>query len=180
MRINFNFVLLFFLTFSIGTIAQNKQNKWTAGVSIAGAKYSLDAGRVVGGQLANQSPRLNISRYIFKGLVLDAGFATAVGDKQKYTTFDGTLRYDFGTSIDNVVPYVLLGGSFISATKLTPTLNFGGGATFWFTQQYGMNLQVMYKFSESKFESQKSHVYPSIGFVYSFGFRSLNPRLWEL
>ncbi|WP_435414278.1 hypothetical protein [Polaribacter aestuariivivens] len=170
---------LFLFTFLLNVNAQNEGSKWTAGVSLAGAKYSFEDAKVVGGQLAYQSPRLNISRYLFKGLTLDGAFATAVGDNQKYTTFDGILRYDFGTSVNNVVPYILLGGSFISALKFTPTLNFGAGNTFWFTPKYGLNLQLMYKFSESKFDSQKSHIYFSFGIVYSFGNRSLNPRLWE-
>tara|TARA_R110002049_G_scaffold2846_11_gene23180 strand:+ start:5236 stop:5775 length:540 start_codon:yes stop_codon:yes gene_type:complete len=171
--------LLFLTVFANQLNAQNEQQKWTAGVSIAGAKYSLDGGLVVGGQLANQSPRLNISRHIYKGLILDAGFATAIGDKQDYTTFDGTLRYDFGKSRENVVPYLLIGGSFISAAKVTPTANFGGGTTFWFNSKYGLNLQVMYKFSQSEFESQRSHLYPSVGLVYSFSNRSYNQRIWQ-
>ncbi|AUC85479.1 hypothetical protein CW731_09335 [Polaribacter sp. ALD11] len=172
-------IIFFLFVFTIQIKAQSEVQKWTAGISIAGAKYSLQDGRVVGGQLAYQSPRFNVSRYIFKSLVLDAGFATAVGDNQKYTTFDGALRYDFGTSRDNVVPYILIGGSFIDAVRFTPTLNFGAGSTFWFNANYGLNLQLMYKFSESRFESQKSHIYPSAGLVYSFGGRSSNQRIWE-
>ncbi|TXD49670.1 hypothetical protein [Polaribacter sp. IC073] len=172
-------IILFSFVFAFQAKAQNEQQKWTAGISIAGAKYSFDDGLVVGGQLAYQSPRFNISRYIFKGVSLDAGFATAVGDNQKYTTFDGLLRYDFGTSRKSVVPYVLIGGSFINAVRFTPTANFGAGTTFWFNASYGLNLQVMYKFSQSEFESQTSHLYASFGLVYSFGNRSVHQRLWE-
>lgn len=69
----------------------------------------------------------------------------------KYTTFDAVLRYDFGTFMDNVVPYVVIGGSFISAVETTPTLNLGAGNTFWIKENYGVNVQVLYKYSEDRF-----------------------------
>ena len=178
MNIKFLIILLL-IAFAVQVSAQNEEQKWTAGISIAGAKYSLDDCLVVGGQLAYQSPRLNIARYVFKGLILDVGFATSVGDKQKYTTFDGLLRYDFGASKKSMVPYVLVGGSFINAIRYTPTVNLGTGTTFWFNSKIGLNLQVIYKFSETKFQSQRSHIYASLGLVYRFGNRFLNQRLWE-
>lgn len=173
------FILLAIIAFSFQSNAQNEDQKWVVGASIAGAKYSFEAGKIVGGQLAYQSPRFNISRYIFKGFTLDAAFATAIGDNQKYTTFDGALRYDFGTSENNVVPYVLVGGSILSAIETSSTLNFGAGTTFWFSSKYGLNMQLLYKLSPTNYESQRSHIYPSIGLVYSFGNRSLNPRIWN-
>ncbi|WP_439127851.1 hypothetical protein [Polaribacter sp.] len=173
------FILIAIVAFSFQSKAQNENQKWSFGVSIAGAKYSLEAGKVVGGQLAYQSPRLNISRYIFKGFTLDAAFATAIGDNQKYTTFDGAIRYDFGTSENNVVPYLVVGGSIISALRPTSTTNFGGGTTFWFSPKFGLNMQLLYKLSPTNYESQRSHLYASFGLVYSLGNRSLNPRLWD-
>ncbi|WP_296635004.1 hypothetical protein [Polaribacter sp.] len=68
---------------------------------------------------------------MFKSFTADVGFSTAIFDTQKYTTFDAVLRYDFGTSMHNVVPYVVIGGSFVSALETTPTLNLGAGNTFW-------------------------------------------------
>lgn len=171
-------IIFFLFVFILQVKAQNEEQKWTAGISLAVAKYSLEAGKIVGGQLAHQSPRFNISRYFLIGLTMDAGIATSVGDL-KHTTFDGLLRYDFGRSRENVVPYILIGGSLISALRLTPTANFGAGTTFWFNSKYGLNLQVLYKYSQSEFQSQESHIYPSAGLVYSFGDRSINPRLWE-
>lgn len=175
------FKLLFLVAFliSISLISQNKKQKWTAGVSIAAAKYSFNDAKIVGGQLAHQIPRINISRYFLKNFTLDAAFSTAIGDKQDYTTFDGAIRYDFGTSRDEVVPYILVGGSFINAVRFTPTLNFGAGATFWFNGNYGLNFQLLYKFSETQFESQRSHLYPSVGLVYSFSYRSLRRTFWD-
>lgn len=177
---NKNFICtVLFLLCAISLVAQNKESKWTAGISLASAKYTVTQSKVVGGEFVFQTPRFNISRYFAKGFKLDAGFATALGDSQKYTTFDGTLRYDFNRSDENTVPYIMLGGSFISAKAFTPTLNFGVGNTFWFSQKYGINIQAMYRLSQDKFSSQTSHLYTSVGVVYSFISRSLVPRLWQ-
>ena len=170
-------VLFFNSTFNF---SQNENSKWTVGVSLGVAKYTDFQGDILGGSFIKQSPRINISRYLFKNLTADAGFSTAVFDTQKYTTFDGLLKYDFGRSMDNLVPYVFIGGSFISALRTTPTLNLGAGNTFWIAPNYGINIQIIYKYSEDRFESQYSHFYPSIGIVYSFKPRNMRPRLWDM
>ncbi len=180
MNTKYNFIITFLIIFSFNLSSQNTENKWVAGISLASAKYVTEhQAKIVGGEWAYQSPRFNVSRYLTKGLTIDAGFATAIGDKQKYTTFDGAIRYDFGTSMNNVVPYLLLGRSFISAKLLTPTVNLGAGNTFWISSKYGVNLQFMYKYSQDKFSSQFSHYYTSVGLVYSFGERSMVTRLWN-
>ena len=159
--------------------SQSEDNKWTFGIDLALAKYS-DADRaLIGGTFINQSPRSSLSKYMLSNITFVGALSTAIGDNQKYTTFDGLARYDFGTSQNNVVPYVFVGGSFIKAASLTPTANFGVGNTFWFSDKYGLNMQFMYKYSQDKFTSQKSHTMTSIGLVYSFGSRSMNPRLWS-
>jgi len=140
---------------------------------LAGAKYTYNSRPLV-----YVSPRLNISRYIFKGLILDAAFATRIGGQESYTSFDGALRYDFGRSNYNVVPYILVGASYLKGKVITGNSNFGIGNTFWFSQKLGMNLQVMYKYLKDDIDTQKSHIYPSVGIVYSFSHRNLNPRLW--
>jgi hypothetical protein len=170
-------IVIIFLSHSM--FSQNYENKWTFGFSLAFAKYTPKQATVVGGEFVYQSPRVNISRYMFSNITFDAGFSSAIGDTQTYNTFDATMRYDFGTSNNNIVPYLLLGGSFINANAFTPTLNTGAGNTFWVSSKLGLNLQVMYKFSQDEFESQRSHFYTSAGLVYSFGVRSLAPRLWN-
>jgi hypothetical protein len=170
-------IVIIFLSHSM--FSQNHENKWAFGFSLAFAKYTPKQATVVGGEFVYQSPRVNISRYMFSNITFDAGFSSAIGDTQTYNTFDATMRYDFGTSNNNVVPYLLLGGSFINANAFTPTLNTGAGNTFWFSSKLGLNLQVMYKFSQDEFESQRSHFYTSAGLVYSFGVRSLAPRIWN-
>ena len=178
MKIKINYLTIIFLLMTISLLGQNEENKWAFGIDLASVKYSEEDGKTLGGSFINQSPRFSISKYMFANITFVGALSTAIGDNQKYTTFDGLMRYDFGTSSNNVVPYVFIGGSFIKGNALTPTANFGAGNTFWFSNKYGLNVQLMYKFSENKFQSQKSHVMSSIGLVYSFSFRSMNPRLW--
>ena len=168
-------IIIFLLVFTIHVKSQNKQQKWTAGISLAGAKYTYNGPPVV-----EVSPRLNISRYIFKGLSLDIGFAKdVIGDVQAYTTFDGAFRFDFGRSNYNVVPYILIGASSLKGKVITSTINIGVGNTFWLSSKYGLNFQLIYKYSKDIIQSQRSHLYPSLGFVYSFSARNLNPRIWQ-
>ena len=168
-------IISFFYAFIFHFKAQNKQQKWVAGISLAGAKYTYNSRPLV-----YVSPRLNISRYIFKGLSLDIGFAKdVIGDGQSYTTFDGSLRFDFGQSNYNTVPYILIGASALKGKVITGTMNLGVGNTFWFSSKYGLNFQLIYKYSRDIIQSQRSHLYPSLGLVYSFSARNLNPRIWH-
>lgn len=171
-------VSLLFLT-SI-SYSQNSNNKWVAGIHMGSVLYSNADANSAGGAYIDQIPRFTISRYMFGNITFQAGLGITSLDKQKYTTFDGLAKYDFGKSYDNTVPYVLIGGSFIKGQKLTPTLNFGAGNTFWIFPNYGLNFQVMYKFSETRFESQFSHLYTTVGIFYSFRSRNMNRRLWDM
>lgn len=180
MKIKYNyFCAILFLSLSFYSNGQTENNKWTFGLDIAWVSYSEEDMLAVGGKFINQTPRFSLAKHMFKGVTFVGSVSTAINDNQKYTTFDGTARYDFGTSENSVVPYLFIGGSFINAIRLTPTLNFGAGNTFWFSPRYGLNVQFMYKFSEEKFQTQRSHIMPSIGLVYSFGSRNMNPRLWN-
>jgi len=173
-------LFLFALAISVFQInAQNPQEKWTFGLHAGAVLYSEADAQIVNGAYIDVLPRVTLSRYMFKNITFQAAIGFSTLDAQKYTSFDGIARYDFGQSYENVVPYVLLGGSFINAATTTPTLNFGAGSTFWVHPNIGINAQVMYKFSESRFESQRSHIYPTLGLVYSFKARNMNPRLWH-
>jgi hypothetical protein len=173
------YLLIFFLCLGIQLNGQNFDNKWTVAFGGGAAMYTNAAGEIVGGALTDQSFRVNFSRYFFNNFTLDAAFSLSLFDSQKYTSIDATVRYDFGTSNYNTVPYILVGTSIVDQIKSTPTLNFGFGNTFWLFQNYGLNFQLMYKYSANKYETQRSHLFPSVGFVYSFGPRNLNPRVWN-
>jgi hypothetical protein len=182
MKIKCNYLSFLFLFLTISMFGQNASSKWTFGVDLASVKYSETDGNNpnIRGMFISQSPRLSLAKHMFSGVTFVGSVSTSIGDNQDYTTFDGVARYDFKTSQNTAVPYVLIGGSFVKALRLTPTLNFGVGSTFWFSDKYGLNIQAMYKYSEERFESQKSHIFPTIGLVYSFKGHSANPRLWDV
>lgn len=177
-KIVFSFFLFLFAKGFIS--AQNPNERWVAGIHVGSVLYSDAGGAKVGGSYIDQLPRITLSRYMFKNITFQAGLGISTLDNQKYTTFDGLATYDFGNSYDKLVPYLLIGGSFIDAKRFTPTLNIGAGNTFWFSSNYGINAQLMYKFSANNFESQSSHIYASIGLVYSFKRRTMVRRLWHM
>lgn len=181
MKTKSNYFIIVFLFLIMPSLlhSQNANNKWTFAIDLASVPYLITGGGAISSSLLNQSPRFSIAKYMSHNTTFVGSFSTAIGGSNKYTTFDGLIRYDFGTSQNIFVPYVFIGGSLINAFILTPTINFGAGNTYWFSDAYGFNLQIMYKDSQEKYASQKSHFMSSIGFVYSFGFRSMQPRVWE-
>ncbi len=183
--------LIFFMTFFfVGAqlVAQNKENKWVVGASVGMVKFSTEDAKVVGDQFVFQIPKLNVSRYFSNGITVDAGFSVSAINKISgmftnsldYLSIDLGAKYDFGMANENLVPYLYGGASFINAnSEMTPTLNFGGGATFWLNPRYGVNLQLLYKSVKTETVSMRSHTYFSVGVVYSLKLRTLVPRLWS-
>jgi hypothetical protein len=181
-------IFLIFLFVGFQLVAQNQENRWVVGASFGVAKFSSEDVKVVGDQFILQVPQLNVSRYFFNGFTLDAGFSFSVIDEisglyknsVSYLSIDGAVKYDFGASNDNLVPYLLAGASLLKTTyKMTPTFNVGAGGTFWLNSTYGVNTQLIYKLSPETFESMGSHAYFSVGVVYSLSPRTLIPRLWN-
>lgn len=180
------FLVFFFVGFQL--VGQNKENKWVVGASLGVVKFASEEAKFIGEQFIFQMPKLNASRYIYNGLTLDAAVSfntiNKIGElysnSVSYLSFDGAVKYDFGTSNDNLVPYVLFGSSLLKTTyKMTPTFNVGFGGTFWLNSRYGFNTQLLYKASPETFESMRSHTYFSFGLVYSLKPRTLVPRLWS-
>ena len=183
--------LKFFLVFFfIGAqlVGQNKENKWVAGASIGVVKFTSKDSKFIGEQFIFQMPKLNVSRYFYNGFTVDAAISFNTineipgfyKNSVSYLSLDGGIKYDFGASNNNLVHYVVLGGSLLKTTyKMTPTLNVGAGGTFWLNSRYGLNTQLLYKYSLETFGSMRSHTYFSFGLVYSLSIRTLAPRLWN-
>lgn len=172
------FFKIFILVLLIGhqANAQSEQNRWVVGAGFGVAKL-LSADPTLSGEQFNfQAPKINATRYFFYGLSLDA----SVEISSSYLTIDGSVRYDFGTSNNNFVPYLVVGSSVVKVPDTRAlTLNVGGGATFWLSNRFGLNGQVTYKNSSSKSLSLRSHNYFSLGVVYSLEPRSFVSRLWD-
>lgn len=158
--------LLFIFSFYVN--AQKENNNWAFSVDLAMANYSDADSKALKEYSIVQFPRLSIARYMSYNFTLGGAFSAAFGN-QKYITFDAFSRYDFGTSEQIFVPYAVVGGSFIMAEEITPTVNAGLGGTFWFFENYGFKLQALYKFSSEQFSSQRSHTMFSAGLVFNFG-----------
>jgi hypothetical protein len=161
-------ITLLLFIFSFHANAQKENNNWAFGVDVAMAQYSDADSKAINETSIVQFPRLSVARYMSHNLTLGAAFSAAFGN-QKYITFDAFSRYDFGTSEQIFVPYIVAGTSFIMAEKVTPTINAGLGGTLWFFEHYGLKLQALYKFSGEKFSSQRSHTMFSAGLVFNFG-----------
>ncbi len=185
MKLYFYTILLFLFSFT--TFSQDRESKWVAGLGVATVRFNKADKIVIGDLVLIHIPRINISRYLFKGITLDAGFSFGVIKKLEgvftnsisYITFDGSIRYDFNLSDRNSVPYVFVGTSWIDARKFAPTLNAGVGSTLWVSKNIGLNVQGMYKFSAENIESMRSHFYYSLSVIYSLEPRSLTRRLWD-
>lgn len=171
MKRNLLLYIVFFLTISTTFYAQNDERKWMIGFGSASVLYSQEDGPAVEGRYIAQFPRLIGGLYAFKNITLVGSISVEFNDNQGYKTLDGFIRYDFGTSMNKVSPYVLLGGSTIKSYRskyFLPTLNFGAGSTFWFSDKFGLNGELMYKFNEERFSSQKSHIFAGLAIVYRF------------
>jgi len=186
-----SFLITLFLLISLKSFTQNEEMKWIFSVGSGSALYSQSDVSSIGGKYIAQFPRLSLGLYVFKNVTFVGGISSALDNTKKYTTFDGAARYDFGTSTNTISPYVFIGGSFISAKNLTPTVNIGAGGTIWISDRFGLTGELMRKLSENRFTSQKSHTFGSAGIVYLFSLSgsssssnkiirdSRKSRIWE-
>lgn len=187
------FLAAIFTLSSLSMKSQNKDNKWVVGVSSVLTSYGIEGERVLGERFGSQVLKLNTARYLFNGLTLDAGVVLSpinevkglINNQFSYFSLDGTLRYDFNTSDENLVPYIGIGLSIVGApshirgAKRTGTYNFVAGGTFWFSPRIGLNAQVMYKRAPENIISMVTHTQVSGGLVFSLNRRVMNYRLWD-
>ena len=168
MKRKFKILTLFFILISLNNFSQNEDYKWAVSFGSGAVLYSVENSTAVGGRFIPQFPRLSASRYMFKNVTFVGSISGTFNDRQKYTTFDGEARYDFGTSKNTINPYVVLGASLIKSKHVLPTLNFGIGGTLWISDHFGLHGQILHKYNEKRFKSQTSHTFFSAGVVYRF------------
>jgi len=189
------FIYLFSLLV-ISTMAiqsQDINNKWSINIGSGGVLYPGEYDPNVGFIFTEQFPRISISRYMFKNITFSGALSNSTNDLKKYTTLDGEIRYDFGTSENLISIYALIGGSIIDANKKLITLNFGVGGTLWISDSWGLSSQLMYKHIPNILgipkRYQTPHIYACGGIVYRFSFSnpisfqkkstSSRKRLWN-
>jgi len=183
-------VVLFFV-FSFPGNAQGNFNKWVVGLNGPLVVFQKNT---LGEKYNVQFPKINISRYISNGLIIDvSGSFNVFGVKDAllsnsftYNSFDGHVRYDFNLSNNNFVPYVLMGLSFIdlnyrnsNRNTSSNSINFGVGGTFWVLEHVGFNSQLTYKNKYRKDSIIPSHLHFTVGLVYSFRPRIVHISLWK-
>lgn len=175
--------IVFFLFISLAVNAQNNENKWVVGVS--GSLVHFSNSNRVKDRDNFQAPKINIARYLFSGLTVDAGITLNaidihpfVTNQFSYNSFDGNLRYDFNLSNNNLVPYLTVGASIVGAPSTIPNskpsgvLNVGFGGTFWVSSHWGLNTQISYKHSPEKILNMTAHKQLTVGLVYSLKSRT--------
>ena len=170
--------------FIFTTNAQDTKNTWEVGVGFGVTKFSDSDASFIGDRHLFQVPRLNLTMPISDRISIDGALSfntiddiSLISNQVKYFSIDGSVRYNFDALFDNFYPYAFVGGSYVdSKRKATPTLNVGAGATYWFSENFGVNSQVYYKHSFESFESIRSHVQGTLGIVYSFHLGSLFGR----
>ena len=179
-------VLILVFLFTLNSFSQNEVNNWAVTLGSGSVLYSVENGPDMGGRLISQFPRISVAAYVFKNITLAGSISTDFNDNQKYTTYDGEVRYDFGTSENTINPYILIGGSLIKSKHVLPTLNFGIGGTLWISDHFGLQGVIMHKYNEERFQSQRSHTYGAVGVTYRFSLSGGNgrstsgrKRIWE-
>ena len=180
------FAIIFFIT------EKNlAQNRWEIGASASLIKFNNKSASFIGDKHLFQIPRLNFTYNFKNNFSIDAEFTfntindvKIIKNSVKYNSFGGSARYHFKNQFGFLEPYAFIGGTFVkSDRKRTPTLNLGIGNTYWVSSRLGINTQVIYKFSENRFESMRSHFQFTLGVVYSldFNFSVYNrKRIWQV
>jgi len=180
--------LVLFFVFSFPGNAQGNFNKWVIGLNGSVVIFENSSPSEV---FNSQFPKINISKYISNGFSLDGsatlnilgGKDALLGNKIIYNSLDAHVRYDFGLSNNNFVPYTAIGTSYILLQypkKISFTsVNISGGGTFWVSEHWGFNAQLTYKYILKKHINMVNHLHFTTGLVYSFCPRIVFLSLWK-
>ena len=179
-----------FLSISLGVIINiQSQNNLELGLSTSVVRFSDKNATFIGDKHLFQVPMIHanylINSKLSVGVELSFNSLNNIGimkNSVKYNSFGGSVKYSFKEVSSSLKPYLFLGGTFVKSERnRTPTLNLGAGNTYWLTDRIGVNTQLMYKFSEKRFSSMRSHFNFTLGVVYNFNFSLFNrKRIWEV
>lgn len=169
------FVACFLITSFFCANAQfSIDKKWQFGIGGGLVKFSDKDAPYIGDKHLAQIPRFNATYAVKDKFALDAAFSFGSFDSAIITTnqvpyfsFDVSGRYHFLQNIRNFEPFAFVGVSLVdSSRKMTPTINLGAGATYWFSKVVGISTNFYYKHSLDSFESMRSHIQISFGVVF--------------
>lgn len=170
---NKSIAILVLIFFTLTAHSQSSNNLLEGGISIALLKYNSEGVAVVNEKYISQTPRLNLTYNFTGNLFLDAAFSfnvipdTEIFIKNEidYSTAELNLRYNFLNQRNPIKPYILVGGSLIQGIKSDMAFNVGSGVTYWMSDNYGVNAQIMFKQLLEESLTQASHTYFSFGLV---------------
>ncbi|WP_369048284.1 hypothetical protein [Tenacibaculum sp. UWU-22] len=178
------FLTIGILFISYFVSAQNNKNVWQIGMGMAAVKFAKSDVSYIGDQYLFQIPRFNLTVPINERLSADAALSFntikdifLISNSIRYFSVDASVRYNFNelSMQSGFFPFAFVGGSIVgSERKMSPTINFGGGITYWFKENWGVSSQLYYKYSLESYESMRSHIQGTLGIVYNLDFGRSN------
>lgn len=177
----FRVFILAFLLQVITTATSNAQGfngTFGIGVNVGSALYAEKDAATVGGRYIATIPGISFSKYIGHKMTVSFTLSNAIGDSQNYFSSDLNLNYDLFNPEGKLRPYAIGGIGLVSLLDNGFTLNLGAGSTYWLTDSIGLNGQAFYKASVFGTEFQRSHIFASVGLVYTLELGT-KKRLWE-
>jgi hypothetical protein len=197
-------VLNFFLFFVVNlftitsSYSQNDNNVWSFGLGAVAVDYYPTNEKGTGGLFNeffnaadhwNFGIKLNASRILSNKFVVDGAFSFvnvhnigySDGHSLLYYAIDLDAQYHFLGVGQKFEPYVYggFGYNYVEYFKGSGTLNIGLGANYWFSDNWGANLQAGYKYSGPNSELL-SHFFYALGVVYRPGtFQKSGKQSWR-
>lgn len=177
--------IILLLLFQI-SFAQSENDKWVFGIGMNAVDYfplnNPGSGNTEGflNEVANfkdhwnfGAPKIHVTRHLWNRISLEGAFSynvlTLFGDtkteKTSYTSFDLNAQYAFLDPDEKFNAAVSLGGSFVSAYSSGTFLNVGGNLNYWFSENFGLNVQGMVKYNFPDHEIE-SHMFYALSIVY--------------
>lgn len=168
--------------FSIQTIySQTKNTPWTTsfGTNVVNnpvRSQIIDKGRFKTWNWNAAGFRLATGRLLTNKISLEAvASLNTVSENYEhletnytYISFDGMFRYQLTKGLDDLDPYITLGGGYTWLDKIgAGTANIGGGINLWVSPKFGFNIQTVYKYAFEEYGLQ--HFQHSAGMVFRFG-----------
>jgi outer membrane protein OmpA-like peptidoglycan-associated protein len=173
--------------------AQDKNNPWALGIGVNAVDfYPTNPGIPGHGSWFNEFfnakdhyniipavTKLSVGRYLADGFSFEAAatlnkvsnIGSHSANDLTYFAVDGAVKYDLNNVFGETAwfdPYLAVGGGYTWLDNLgTGTFNGGLGMNFWFSDNFGFNVETKYKHT---FESAiVQHFQHSAGFVVKFG-----------
>jgi len=153
--------------------AQTRNNEWQVGVGFGITRFADDYAQSINDKHQLQVPRFNITFPIIENVSIDTAVSVntfgleIIENSAFYFSTDISARYHYEVT-QWFFPYVFLGASAVNSDyKIAPSLNLGGGVTFWINNLVGLNAQTYYKNTLDSSEYSRSHLQFTGGLVFA-------------